>query len=275
MGEELTRRDGQTRGVIIQEDGGTGGEGTSGKSSGAASTRTETGESGRTGRRTGNGTDTEGKTGEEKQFSELALLTDEERAAYMTADETEKKRLMRNAKKRERYRQQKENGGQTVKPRKVKQKKQEQSSIDVTQLNMIIAGISAAVASRPNCEQWLLTEGEINSITTPLSRMMAESEMFANVGQYSNQIALVMACITVFAPRLLITAQKQKEGKKRARTGQQTNTNVTDGRVTGTGRNSEPEKKSNPKSNRGNDKGTPANGGVNADTVPFYGLPIC
>lgn len=262
MGEKATKDPRESNGVNIEEVR-TGGNGNSTESKSATDSRAGGRTGGETGGRTGGST---GGKAEEKELSRLAILTEEEKALYATGDDTEKKRIMRNAKKRERYRQQKQAGGQTVKPRKVRGKKEPETAIDVTQLNLIIAGVSSAVASRPNCEHWLLTEGEINSITIPLSKMLAESTMFANMGQYSNQIALVMACITVFAPRLMITAQKQKEVKKRARTGQQTDTNVRD---------IGEKKTSNSKSDRRNDNESSSNGKNNDNTVPFYGVPIC
>ena len=243
---------------------------TDNKSTSTTGTNTGTGGSGGTGG-TGGTTSTENKPAQE--IDGFHLLTDEEKQKYLTADKDEQKRLIRNAKKRQRYAEKKENGGQTVKPRKVKSqtKNEPKPAIDVTQLNLIVMGLSSAVASRPNCEHWLLTEPEINSITVPLSKMLAESQMFANMGQYSNQIALCMACITVFAPRLIVTVQKQKEAKKLARTGQHTDTVVHDDKVGTTGKT----KDSNSKPNRGNDKKSTIDGTNSPDNVPFYGVPIC
>lgn len=274
MGNEITGNNGKTGRVIIEEVRPAGGtNGTSGNGTSAASTGTRTPAGGTGGNGTGGNPDTGTKAGEKReQISELAILTDEERAAYMTADDAEKKRIMRNARKRERYRQQKASGGQTVKPRKVNGKKQEQTpALDVTQLNLMIAGLSAAIASRPNCEQWLLTEAEINSITVPLSKMLAESETFANMGQYSNQIALTVACFTVFTPRIVTTVQKQKEGKRIARSGQNTNTTVTDSRIRDTGKT----ENSNIKPDRRNESKPTANGSNDGKELPFYGIPIC
>lgn len=115
----------------------------------------------------------------------------------------------------------------TRKPRK---KKEEPKLIDQTSLNMVIGSISAVVASRPDCEHWMMTEAEINSITTPLSKMIEESELFKDVGNYSNQIALVMACGTVFIPRIILTVQKGKEKKQREITGNAVETNVGTGK---------------------------------------------
>ena len=115
----------------------------------------------------------------------------------------------------------------TRKPRK---KKEEPKLIDQTSLNMVIGSISAVVASRPDCEHWMMTEAEINTITTPLSKMIEESELFKDVGNYSNQIALVMACGTVFIPRIIVSVQKGKEKKQSEITGNSVVTNVRTGK---------------------------------------------
>lgn len=201
----------------------------------------------------------------------LSILTDEERTLYATANETEKKRILKNAKRRQRYAEQKQSKGQTVKPRKVNGNKKDTSpALDVTQLNLIIAGVSTAIASRPNCQHWLLSEAEINSITVPLSKMLAESEMFSGMGQYSNQIALVMACLTVFAPRLFITLQMTKEAKNLERTGQHTDTNYRESK-SGTPRKT---KDSNIKSDNRADRNTPANGRNDDKDLFLFGSPI-
>lgn len=273
MGNELTNIAGQDNRVIIQPAD-TDGKGTGNGNGSNSTSTTSTGTGGGTGGSgsgTGSGTGT-AETVKGEKVPELALLTEEEKASYLVADESEKKRIMRNAKKRQRYAEKKKESGQPVKPRKVKStKKESEPTMDVTQLNIIVASVSTVVASRPNCEHWLLNEQEINSITVPLSKMLAESQAFTNMGQYSNQIALCMACITVFMPRLIVTVQKNKEVKKIARTGQTSNTNVKDERIGTAGK----EKNSNPRSNRGNDKQLTADGKNNADNVPFYGVPIC
>ena len=215
-------------------------------------------------------------TGEQsKELSELAILTEEEKAKYYAADEAEQKKILKNARRRKQYAEKKASGGQG-KPRKVRGKAKEQPEvIDKASLNMIVASLSTIVASRPNCEHWALTESEINSITDPLSKMLAESEAFANLGQYSNQIALVMACVTIIVPRMIISIQKSKEMKQIARTGQRTNTNpksLNGGTKSG-----------NPKQTKASDhdvtgrdeRNATSNGTKHVDNVPFYGMPIC
>ena len=151
-------------------------------------------------------------------------------------DEAEKKRLERNAKRRERYAKQKEATGGSVKPRKVNGKKPEPKTMDNKQMNMMILSISALVSSRPNCEQWLLTEAEVDSITKPLVAMLSESEALNVINENSNQIALVFACITVFAPRIIVTVQKMKAEKEREKVAKQHKVTVTEGENKGTDR---------------------------------------
>lgn len=170
---------------------------------------------------TGTGTGTTAGTGtEEKQaaVSGLATISDEEQ-----------KRLERNRKRRERYAKEKEANGGQVKPRKVNKTKQKDAPLDTSQLDTLILSLFTIVASRPGCEHWALSQKEVESITKPLSAMIAESEALNVINQNSNQIALVIACVTIFAPRIIITVQKQtkkKEVEKIVKTGQ-TKGNVT------------------------------------------------
>ena len=275
MGEIVTVNVGQDSGEVDKSTRTDGGKTSSSNSTNSPDSRSDGGRGGRDGGSGGTSERPDTRTAEREQgekLSELAILTDEELARYNTADETEKKRLLRNAKRRERYaKEKKENGGQ-VKPRKVNKSQTVAPTpqIDVTSLNMIVASLSSVIASRPNCEHWLLSEAEINSITVPLSKMLAESEMFVNMGQYSNQIALCMACFTVFMPRLIVTVQKQKEAKKVERTGQHTDTAVR----TDKGRNSTKAKDGNIEVGNRNVGNTSSHGANNVDNVPWYGSPI-
>lgn len=136
----------------------------------------------------------------------------------------QKKREERNAKRRERYAKQKEENGETVKRRKTRKKKDQ--SPDTTQLDLMLMTVSTIVASRPDCEHWLLTEQEIKSVTEPLARIIAENESLKAMSEHADAIALVMACFTIFVPRLIITSQKVKEKKKEHVTGNKTNSKI-------------------------------------------------
>ena len=222
-----------------------------GEASASASTPDTRTASGRTDGRSDGRTDgrTDGKAEVKKEVV----------SGLASVDDDEQKRLERNAKRRERYAAQKAANGGTVKPRKVNSKKAQSDAIDTTQINALIATLSAIVASRPDCEHWLLTEKEIDSITQPLSKMLAESEALSKINENSNQIALVIACVSVFAPRLFVTAQKMKEKKEREKIVKQPITKT---------------KGSVEKSGRGNDKRSAADGDGNMDGQPFYGVPV-
>lgn len=204
MGGEANKHNGI---IIEQVDSGAGtttgaggNKGSSTKSKSTADTGTTTGAGG-----SGNSGSTGAGTtpGKEKIVPGLVNLTEQE------------KRDKRNARRRERYAKQKAEQGQTVKPRKVNTKKADATpSLSNEQLNSFIISISAVIASRPKCEHWLLTEAEVNSITKPLSAMLKESEVFEKIGEHSNQIALIIACVSVFMPRIIKTVAQIQEDKK-------------------------------------------------------------
>lgn len=201
MGTELTTGNGKIDGNIDKPTAGTGNV-TGGGSTSSTDTRGNgTGTGSGTGAGTGAGN---GKT-EEKGILQLVTVTEEQTA--------EDKRLERNRKRRERYQKEKAENGQSVKPRKVNKAKSNEvtvTSLTKEQLNNLIVSTSAVVASRPNCSHWLITEKEADSITTPLLKMIAESEKLEVIAKNSNQIALAIACITIFVPRLFVTMQMNK-----------------------------------------------------------------
>lgn len=257
MGAESKRNDDKSIGKIESGAGTRTGAGTTSSSS------TAPGYQG-TGAGTGAGTRTAAGTQTGETIVPQLVLVDD------TAKTDEQKREERNAKRRERYAKQKAENGESVKPKRVRRKKDSESeTINKESFNVMIAGISSVIASRPDCEHWLLSEKEIDTITTPLCKMLAESETFKNIGEYSNQIALVMACITIITPRLMVTLAKQKEKKEHAVTGNSVNTIPrTDGKVKKE-TNRKPNK--NDRSNQGHVTTTSTN---NADNVLWYGEPL-
>ena len=260
MGRELTERNEPS---IREVKRGTGTTAGAGRTAGTDTSTADTGTG--TGAGTGTGTGTTagaGTTTEKAELLGVPILKDEQA-----------KRDERNAKRRAKYKADKE-AGTLPKPKKVSNKKKDEpQAIDKASLNLMIAGVFGVIASRPDCEHWLLTEKEIDSITTPLCNMLKESELFQGMGQYSNQIALVMACATIFLPRLVVSVQKQKERKEQsARIKQIANDSRTDTGAKGTSSNDKntPAGKSD-KRNKGNATATGAN---NADDVSIFGAPI-
>lgn len=254
MGAEITEVDSNTDG---KADGtARTGKGRSCESSSAASTRKERIGTDGTAGTAGTGTTTGEK---EKVVSGMVTVNSSE----------EQKRLERNRKRRERYAKEKEANGGQVKPRKVNGKKKEEQTFNTEQLDTLILSLFTVIASRPNCEQWLLSENEVKSITKPLSAMLAESEALSVISQNSNQIALVMACITVFAPRIFLTVQKMNNKKEMEKIAKRTgNGNDFTGKQKAENQNIGRE---NHIRNNGHNAG---NGANNRANEPFIGVPI-
>lgn len=150
---------------------------------------------------TGGRTDTTGETGEKNRVSgntESNLLTDEE------------KREERNRRRRERYAEQK---GTTPKPRKVRKTKAT-NTIDTTEIDKVLCNLSTIVASRPNMAHWQLTEQEVHTITQPLGNILQKYGLFDKVTENSNEIALAVACVSVFAPRIMVSIAVAKQNAK-------------------------------------------------------------
>ena len=165
MGEIVATDNGKSDREIVTVTGTTGG---SSKSSSATDTSTGGNTGGRTGGNTTGGT-TGGENGQSiEKTDELVILTEEEKRQYASADDAERKRLIRNAKRRERYKNEK---GGTVKPKKVNKKKASEPVVDTDTINMLIATLSTVVSSRPDCEHWALSEKEINSIALRLDNV--------------------------------------------------------------------------------------------------------
>ena len=248
MGEKATDSNGKLVGEVDKQTTGTG-TGTDGDSASTASSR-----SGNGGRGTGesNGGRTEGRT--EKEVIPQLVTVD------TGLSEEDRKREERNAKRRERYAKQKAENGQSVKPRKVNQNKKQQTDAPINreQINALVITVFGIIASRPNCEQWALTESEVDAITKPLCSIIAESEKLEAIAQNSNQIALAVACVSVFAPRLMVTVQKAKterEKKNNARKAEQTKADTE-------------------KLNREHSGRNATNGEKSGEQLPFFGLPV-
>lgn len=241
MGESVN---GESKQLIQEVGGATTGNSTGSKSS--ENTGATTGAGGR-GDRGDRGDRGATATGKEKEPTKLSVLTEEE------------KRAERNRKRRERYAKQKAEQGDTPKPKKVKKKKADENALGTEQLNALIKSVSVMIASRPKCEHWLMSDKEIESITTPLSNILKDSEAFKNIGEHSNQIALVFACITVILPRAIKSISMMQEEKKNERRVKQ-QSKSDENKVT--------------KLNRENSGRPASNGEDSRDNEPWYGSAL-
>lgn len=254
MGEKTNGIIGEPNGEVKPEGAGS----RAGRSGSATTTASSTGQGAGAGAGTGAGTGAGAGAGaKEKQLPKMAVLTDEE----------QKKKDEKNAKRREAYAKKKAEGG--AKPKKVNKKKAEEPiPLDADSLKGLIITISTLVASRPGNEHWLLSEKEVESIIVPLNKMLAESELFKGAGAYSNQIALVIACVTIFVPRIFITISKASEKKKREVTGNVTDTAVRPERNSGTTKT-----EANGTTGRNNRPAT-VSGKNNVNSISWAGSPI-
>ena len=146
----------------------------------------------------------EGGSSEETTVVEVLDLT--------PVEKTKMSREERNAKRRAKYRADKEKEGVASRPRKVtKKEKVEESVLSSSDIESLLKSIFGIFASRPNMEHWLLSDGECKAIAEPLAKILNEAEAFKELKGQSNTIALVIACVTVLLPRIMLTIQKSKE----------------------------------------------------------------
>lgn len=165
------------------------------ESGGSAESRsTENTGTRRRGRR-GRSTGSTGSTGEEKE--KLPGL------AAVDADE-EAKREERNRKRRERY------AANKNKPKKVKKSE----LVNTTDIANIIGALSHVISSRPEMAHWQLTPDEINKLSVPLSNIMAKNGVLAELGEHADATALVIACFSIFAPRIALSVTNYKLKKE-------------------------------------------------------------
>ncbi len=219
------------------------------------STSSTSAESGRTTGRTDGG-NTTGETTEKEKFPRLVNV--EEKTE-------EQKREERNARRRARYAERKASEGKTVKPKKVNATKKKAEPVATTnQVSAVIGTVSAIVASRPNMAHWQLTPQEIESLSTPITNILAKSEAFANMEEHSDAIALVTACFTIILPRAILTINqmsKKKERKENVRKVEPISNGESERRQSG----------KDSTSNRGNDKRNVPNDSTDSQSEPFLG----
>ena len=127
--------------------------------------------------------------------------------------------------------------GEEEKPEKKVRKrtpKKKEPSFDTSQIDAVLIGLSDYISSRPNMAHWKMTEKEVKSITEPLGNMIAKSEQLAKITEHSDAIALTLAVVTIFAPRIFISMQMSNEAKKMKKAG--INMKKEEGKEHGTGR---------------------------------------
>ena len=158
----------------------------------------ETGTAGTAGTESGN----DGRQTEKEISLGIPVLSEKDEKRPLTREE-------RNAKRRERYAQKKAEEGKTV--RKKKRTAKDETVFDVTPLLVTVFGV---ISAREGMEHWSLSQSEAKAIGDPLNKILADSEAFSELNNHSDSVALVVACATIFVPKIMVTVSKNKERKK-------------------------------------------------------------
>lgn len=101
------------------------------------------------------------------------------------------------------------------KKRAPKQTKKEKQNASIDLLTGLICGGSDMVALVPNCGHWSITEEEGRTIAEPLAKVIEKNEHLQKVMEQSDSIALVLACVSVFVPRMYMSYTIMQEKKKK------------------------------------------------------------
>lgn len=104
------------------------------------------------------------------------------------------------------------NEPKTKKTKKTRSKK-DNNIVTVEQITALLVATSSIVASRENCQHWLITENEAKQIAEPLANIIAKNENLKALGEHADAIALVTACLMVFTPRIFTTVMLNKQNK--------------------------------------------------------------
>lgn len=99
------------------------------------------------------------------------------------------------------------------KVRKKRTVKKAEPVFSSTQISTFLIAVTGIIASREGLEIFALNEFEAQQIAEPLSQMIVDSGYSEKVGKYANPIALVTACVMIFAPKFIIFSQQQKAKK--------------------------------------------------------------
>ncbi|MCU5087564.1 hypothetical protein OCA23_30345 [Bacillus cereus] len=98
------------------------------------------------------------------------------------------------------------------------------------QLKVFIVTASSIASARPGMEMWKLSMEEADQLVTPLSNLMAKSEVGEAFGEYADHIALVIACFSIFIPKFMMwkaTREVQQIDAKRIQDSGRTGKNET------------------------------------------------
>ena len=91
-------------------------------------------------------------------------------------------------------------------------------AVNTSQLTTLIITVSEVAASRAG-DHWKLTKAEAESIADPAAKLINNNETLKKITEHSDALALVAACLIVFTPRVMVTAQNNKQKRVKANAG--------------------------------------------------------
>ncbi len=83
----------------------------------------------------------------------------------------------------------------------------------INDISSLLGGVGL-VASLKFGGHWELSEDETKQIAEPLSKILGKYNLLGKVSEMSDPMALVIACGTIIAPRVMISMSEAKGNKK-------------------------------------------------------------
>lgn len=196
MGENVTRGN---RGTEDTEKRGSAGSAEIGAGSESSdTTRTRAG--------TGTGTGTRTRAEEKKKPERMAMVEEEKKEARKQVKQKEPIKINLNQ-TAEQVTEQKDKPKKQRKPRK-------KVGIKADDLDALLLPVFDLVGARPGCEHWKLKQTELRNITQPLAAIINKNDTLGKIAQNSDELALVVACVSIFAPRAMMSAKIRKTKKE-------------------------------------------------------------
>ena len=93
--------------------------------------------------------------------------------------------------------------------------KKDNALVTSEQISSLLIASSSILATREGFSHWLLSEAEANQIAEPLANIIAKNESLKALGEHADAIALVTACLMIFAPRIFTTVMINKSKPKK------------------------------------------------------------
>lgn len=129
-----------------------------------------------------------------------------------------------------------------TKKKRTPKKKEPAKKVKSADISNLLIAVSGMIAARPDQAHWIMTQEEADSIAEPLSNIIEKSEVFSKIAEHSDGLALATACITVFAPKAMISVTNYKQKEKVKKVVKSQHKRITDsGNERGKSRNNTPQ----------------------------------